>query len=65
MDRFQKDLVDITTEILQITKQNNELLIKISNYIDRVQSNEYIISEDQKRIVMNMIANMLSGFKHF
>lgn len=41
------------------------MLIKISAYIDKVQSAEYQITEEQKNLLTNLIANMLVGFRRY
>ena len=65
MDKAQTDLINLTTELLQLTKANNEMLMKISAYINRVQSAEYQITEEQKNLLTNLIANMLVGFRRY
>ena len=65
MDKAQTDLINLTTELLQLTKANNEMLMKISAYINRVQSTEYQITEEQKNLLTNLIANMLVGFRRY
>ena len=65
MDKAQVDLINLTKELIQLTKDNNEMLKKISEYIDRVQSMEYQITEEQKNLLTNLIANMLIGFRRY
>ena len=65
MDKAQTDLINLTTELLQLTKANNEMLMKISAYINRVQSTEYQSTEEQKNLLTNLIANMLVGFRRY
>lgn len=65
MDKAQIDLINLTKELIQLTKSNNEMLIKISAYIDKVQSTEYQITEEQKNLLTNLIANMLVGFRRY
>lgn len=65
MDRTQVDLINLTKELIQLTKENNQMLIKISAYIDKVQSAEYQITEEQKNLLTNLIANMLVGFRRY
>lgn len=65
MDKAQVDLINLTKELIQLTKANNEMLIKISAYIDKVQSTEYQITEEQKNLLTNLIANMLVGFRRY
>ena len=65
MDKAQTDLINLTTELLQLTKANNEMLMKISAYINKVQSTEYQITEEQKNLLTNLIANMLVGFRRY
>lgn len=65
MDKAQIDLINLIKELIQLTKANNEMLIKISAYIDKVQSTEYQITEEQKNLLTNLIANMLVGFRRY
>lgn len=65
MDKAQVDLINLTKELIQLTKENNQMLIKISTYIDKVQSAEYQITEEQKNLLTNLIANMLVGFRRY
>lgn len=65
MDKAQIDLINLTKELIQLTKANNEMLQKISAYIDKVQSAEYQITEEQKNLLTNLIANMLVGFRRY
>jgi hypothetical protein len=65
MDKAQVDLINLTKELIQLTKENNQMLIKISAYIDKVQSAEYQITEEQKNLLTNLIANMLVGFRRY
>lgn len=65
MDKAQVDLINLTKELIQLTKDNNQMLIKISAYIDKVQSAEYQITEEQKNLLTNLIANMLVGFRRY
>lgn len=65
MDKAQVDLINLTKELIQLTKDNNEMLKKISEYISKVQSMEYQITEEQKNLLTNLIANMLIGFRRY
>ena len=65
MDKAQVDLINLTKELIQLTKENNQMLIKISAYIDKVQNTEYQITEEQKNLLTNLIANMLVGFRRY
>lgn len=63
MNKAQSDLVDLTKEILELTKQNNIMLKKISAYIDYVQSDKYHLTEEQKNLMTNLVANLLFGLR--
>ena len=41
------------------------MLVKISNYIDKVQSSEYKITEEQKNLFTNLVANFLINCKRY
>lgn len=63
MDRAQVDLIHLTKELLELTKQNNAMLKKISAYIDYIQSDQYHLTEEQKNLMTNLVANLLFGLR--
>jgi len=46
-------------EILDLLRENNKMLTKICNYIDKVESKEYQNYEDFKNMMINLAANTL------
>ena len=65
MEKAQKDLINLVEELIQVVKSNNEMLIKISTYVDKVQSSEYKITEEQKNLLTNLVANFLINCKRY
>lgn len=46
-------------ELLQLTRENNEMLKRICAYIDKVDSADYRMNEDMKQFAMNVAADVL------
>ena len=46
-------------EILYLLTENNRMLKKICDYIDKVESKQYQTNEDFKNMMINLIANSL------
>ena len=49
----------LTTEQDNTLKENNEMLKKICNYIDKVESKSYQEQESFKNMIINLVANSL------
>lgn len=48
-------------EILQLLKENNQMLKRVISYINKVNSEEYQLNEDMKDLVTNLIANTFAN----
>lgn len=44
-------------ELMQLTRENNEMLKRICAYIDKVDSESYRMNEDMKQLAINLSAN--------
>jgi uncharacterized protein (UPF0335 family) len=51
-------------EILDIVRENNVMLKQIISYIEKVESEDYKITEDLKGLVTNLVANMYINNKN-
>lgn len=51
-------------DLFKLTYENNQMLHKIVDYIDKVNSEEYKTVEDFKNLVTNMVANMYINNKN-
>lgn len=51
-------------ELIKLTRENNTMLKQIISYIEKVESEDYKITEDLKGLVTNLVANMYINNKH-
>jgi hypothetical protein len=56
--------MNISDELIRIIYENNAMLHKIIQYIDKVDSEEYKNTEDIKSLVTNLVANMYINNKN-
>lgn len=47
-------------ELLRLARENNEMLNKITAYIDKIESLEYQRAQKENEFMMNVAANVLS-----
>lgn len=50
---------DMEQEILTLLRENNEMLKRICDYINKVDSESYRMNEDMKQFAMNVAADVL------
>ena len=51
-------------DLFKLTYENNQMLHKIVDYIDKVNSEEYKTVEDFKNLITNLVANMYINNKN-
>lgn len=49
-------------ELLRLTRENNEMLKRIVEYIDKVESPQYKENEDMKNMLINLVADSIIEF---
>ena len=50
-------------ELLRLARENNVMLKRLCAYIDKVESDEYRMTEDMKQFAMNVAADVLVDSK--
>lgn len=48
-------------EILELPRENNTMLKRVCDWLDKAESNQYRNSEDMKQFVMNCVANIMTS----
>lgn len=51
------------SEILRLTRENNEMLKKVCAFIDRVESNDYQNQEEMRNLFTNLLANLMFNIR--
>lgn len=49
-------------ELLQLTRENNEMLKRLCAYIDKIESPQYKENEDMKNMLINLVADSIIEF---
>lgn len=52
-------MTDDLKELLELTRENNQMLKRVCAYIDKVNSENYRMNEDLKQFAMNVAADIL------
>ena len=46
-------------ELIRLTRENNEMLKRVCQWLDKIESPEYQMNEDMKQFAMNVAADVL------